>query len=222
MGKLAKHPGTFGRLLPIGGSSSSITLQNARKVPLPSSVLETMDATEMRQAAEETLMPANSFDELFEEHYEPVLRALYLLTGNSHEAEDLAQEAFARIYERGIRLSPTQNVAGYVYRIAVNLHRSRLRRLGVAVRRLRMLHPREVGDDFGPIDDRDVLGKALARLSRAEREALVLVEWVGMTDAEAGEVLGTTPGAISTRISRAKARLRLALREGVDDDDSAS
>jgi RNA polymerase sigma factor (sigma-70 family) len=178
-----------------------------------------MDATEMRQVAEGALVPADSFDELFEEHYESVLRALYLLTGNPHEAEDLAQEAFARIYERGIRLSATRNVAGYVYRTAVNLHRSRLRRLGVAVRRLAMLHPRDVGDDFGPIDDRDVLSRALARLSRAEREALVLVEWVGMSDAEAGEVLGTTTGAISTRISRAKARLRLAFREGADDDD---
>jgi len=178
-----------------------------------------MDATEMRQVAEEALLPANSFDELFEEHYEPVLRALYLLTGNPHDAEDLAQEAFARIYERGIQLSATRNVAGYVYRTAVNLHRSRLRRLGVAVRRLRMLHPRDGGDDFGPIDDRDVLARALARLSRAEREALVLVEWVGMSDAEAGEVLGTTAGAISTRISRAKVRLRRAFREGADDDD---
>jgi RNA polymerase sigma factor (sigma-70 family) len=178
-----------------------------------------MDATEMCQAAEEALLPVGSFDELFESHYEPVLRALYLLTGDPNEAEDLAQEAFAKIYERDIRLSATRNVAGYVYRTAVNLHRSRLRRLGVAVRRLGMLHPRDVGDDFGPIDDRDVLGRALARLSRAEREALVLVEWVGMSDAEAGEVLRTTPGAISTRISRAKARLRLALREGADDDD---
>jgi RNA polymerase sigma factor (sigma-70 family) len=178
-----------------------------------------MDATEMRQVAEETLMPADSFDELFEEHYESVLRALYLLTGNPHEAEDLAQEAFARIYERGIRLSATRNVAGYVYRTAVNLHRSRLRRLGMAVARLRMLRPRDVRDDFGPIEDRDVLGRALARLSRAEREALVLVEWVGMSDAEASEVLGTTPGAISTRISRAKAHLRLVFREGADDDD---
>ena len=173
----------------------------------------------MRQAVEGTLLPANSFDELFQEHYETVLRALYLLTGNPHEAEDLAQEAFARIYERGILPSPTGNVAGYVYRTAVNLHRSRLRRLGVAVGRLRLLRPRDAGDDFGPIDDRDVLGRALARLSRAEREALVLVEWAGMSDAEAGEVLGTTPGAISTRISRAKARLRLAFREGADDDD---
>jgi RNA polymerase sigma factor (sigma-70 family) len=178
-----------------------------------------MDATEMRQVAEEAHLPADSFDELFEEHYEPVLRALYLLTGDPDEAEDLAQEAFATIYERGIRLSATRNVAGYVYRTAVNLHRSRLRRLGVAVRRVRMLHPRDVGDDFGPIDDRDVLSRALARLSSSEREALVLVEWVGMSDAEAGEVLGTTPGAISTRISRAKARLRLAFREGADDDD---
>jgi RNA polymerase sigma factor (sigma-70 family) len=169
--------------------------------------------------AEETHLPADSFGELFEEHYQSVLRAVYLLTGNQYEAEDLAQEAFARIYERGIRLSPSRNAAGYVYRTAVNLHHSRLRRLGIAVARLKMLRPRDVGDDFGPIDDRDVLRRTLAQLSRAEREALVLVEWVGMSDAEAGDVLRTTPGAICTRVSRAKARLRVALKEGAGLDD---
>jgi RNA polymerase sigma factor (sigma-70 family) len=177
------------------------------------------EAPELGQAAEETLLAANSFEELFENHYESVLRALYLLTGNQYEAEDLAQEAFARIYERGIRLSASRNAAGYVYRTAVNLHRSRLRRLGVAVARLKILRPRDVGDDFGPIDDRDVLRRTLAQLSRAEREALVLVEWVGMSDAEAAEALGTTPGAICARVSRAKARLRVARNEGADHDD---
>lgn len=45
-----------------------------------------MDAMEMRQATEETLLPADSFGDLFEEHYESVLRALYLLTGHIERA----------------------------------------------------------------------------------------------------------------------------------------
>jgi RNA polymerase sigma-70 factor (ECF subfamily) len=159
------------------------------------------------------------FEEVFAEHYEPVLRALFLLTGDPFEAEDLAQEAFVRIYERRERLSSSGNVAGYVYRTAVNVYRSRLRRVRMTVRRLGPPRPRDGGDRFDAIDDRDELRRAIADLSRGEREALVLVEWVGMSDREAGEVLGTSPGAVRTRISRAKGHLRPALSEGADHDD---
>ena len=160
-----------------------------------------------------------SFEDVFAAHYEPVLRALYLLTGSPIEAEDLAQEAFVRIYEKRERLSSAGNVAGYVYRTAVNVHRSRLRRVRVAARRLGVLHPPDVGDGLDAIDDRDALRRALAGLSRGEREALVLVEWVGMSDQEAGEVLGATHGAVRTRISRAKSHLRPVLGGGADHED---
>lgn len=156
------------------------------------------------------------FEEVFAQHYEPVLRALYLLTGDRLEAEDLAQEAFVRIYERQERLSSSRNVAGYVYRTAVNVHRSRLRRVRVAVRRRGALQPRDGGGGVDEIDDRDALRRALAELSRGEREALVLVEWIGMSDREAGKVLGASPGAVRTRISRAKGHLRPALKEGAN------
>lgn len=177
-----------------------------------------MDKTEIHELVAEVLRPP-VFEEVFAQHYEPVLRALYLLTGDPLEAEDLAQEAFVRIYERQERLSSSRNVAGYVYRTAVNVHHSRLRRVRVAVRRLGALHPRDGGADFDAIDDRDALRRALAELSRGEREALVLVEWIGMSDREAGEVLGVSSGTVRTRISRAKGHLRPALREGANHDD---
>ena len=177
-----------------------------------------MDKTDVPRVEVDVSAPL-SFEEVFADYFEPVLRALYLLTSDPIEAEDLAQEAFVKIYEKRDRLSSTGNVAGYVYRTAVNVHRSRLRRVRGAARRLGVLHPPDLGDGLDAIDDRDALRRALAELSRGEREALVLVEWIGMSDQEAGEVLGASPGAVRTRISRARSHLRPVLGGGADHED---
>ncbi len=194
------------------------SLRGGRNEPSSRGVYEVMEKTAVEAFSAGVHGPP-AFEEIFAHHYEPVLRALYLLTGDPFEAEDLAQEAFVRIYERRERLLSSLNVAGYVYRTAVNVHRSRLRRVRLAVRRLGAARPREGGEGLDATEDRDVLRRALAELSRGEREALVLVEWVGMSDREAGEVLRASPGAVRTRISRAKGHLRSVLREGVIDDD---
>ena len=73
--------------------------------------------------------PLPDFDTVFAVEYRRLFEVLYLLTRDRAEAEDLAQEAMARAYERwsGIR-DPTR----YVYRTAFNLHRTLRRRLAVA------------------------------------------------------------------------------------------
>jgi len=53
---------------------------------------------------------------------------MYLLTGDRREAEDLAQEALVRAFERWSRVRSMANPPGYVYRTAINLNRNRLRR----------------------------------------------------------------------------------------------
>jgi RNA polymerase sigma-70 factor (ECF subfamily) len=68
------------------------------------------------------------FDDFFADEYPRLGRALYLLTGNREEAEDLAQESMARAYERWDRIQRMASPAGYVYRVATNLHRRRWRR----------------------------------------------------------------------------------------------
>jgi len=64
--------------------------------------------------------------------------------------------------------------------------------------------------------DRDDIGRALSVLSRGQREAVVMVEWLGMTDDEAGALLGISPVTVRVRIHRARAVLRPLLREGDD------
>ncbi|HYU15563.1 MAG TPA: sigma-70 family RNA polymerase sigma factor [Candidatus Acidoferrum sp.] len=145
------------------------------------------------------------FESFFDATYERLLRALYLVTGDRHEAEDLAQEAFVRAYERWDRVSRTGNPAGYLYRTALNAYRSRLRRIAVAARRAMRRIERDPIDES---DDRDEIRRALAALPEGQREALVLVEWLGLTDEEAGAALGVKAVTVRVRMTRARQALR--------------
>ena len=146
-----------------------------------------------------------SYTDFFRAEYETLLRAMYLLTGDRYEAEELAQDAFVKACERWDRVRPMDNPAGYLYRTAVNAHKSALRRIRDSARRVLTL---QASDPISESDDRDGLRRALATLPTNQREAVVLVEWLGLSDVEAGHVLGVSPGAVRVRISRARTSLR--------------
>jgi RNA polymerase sigma factor (sigma-70 family) len=151
------------------------------------------------------------FDAFFDKEYTPLLRLMFGMTGNLVEAEELAQEAMTRALERWDRVSNMSSPAGYVYRTAVNLNRSRLRRLA---RPLRWSRQSERSSDAEP----EVIGSlvsALTALSRGQREAVLLVEWLGLDAREAGRILGISPSSVRSRVHRAKA----SLAEGAGDTD---
>jgi RNA polymerase sigma factor (sigma-70 family) len=164
-----------------------------------------------QKAAERRPKPRpESFESFFEDEYTNLLRAMYLVAGKRHEAEELAQEAFVRAYERWELVRGADNPQGYLYRIGLNLYRSKLRRAARAARKA--IRPPVEPDPFGAADDRDAIGRALATLSRGQREAVVMVEWLGMTDDEAGAALGISPITVRVRIHRARGTLRAILR----------
>ena len=157
---------------------------------------------------------ACTFEAFFRTEYPSLLRAMFLDTGNRYEAEEIVQDAFVRACERWQMVLRAENRAGYVYRMALNGYRSKLRRLARATRKT--LRPQEEPDLFASVDDRDALGRALAVLSMGQREALVLVEWMGMTDDEVGVLLGISPITVRVRIHRARAILRPLLERGAE------
>ena len=83
------------------------------------------------------------FADFFRAEYQTLLRAMYLVSGSRDEAEDLAQDAFVKVLERWDRVREMDNPAGYLYRAAVNSHRSVARRLRLATLRepSRFAHP---------------------------------------------------------------------------------
>lgn len=146
------------------------------------------------------------FETFFEAEYPRLVRALYLITNDRAEAEDIGQEAMVRVLERWDRVRALESPTGYLFRTAINLRRSRLRRLLMGVRRWPEASHRP--DVMQVAEARDELWRALASLPDGQREALVLVEWLGLTDEEAGRLLGIQPVSVRVRISRARATLR--------------
>src|SRR5690349_8376946 len=100
-----------------------------------------MDDTRIATAAgREPFPPANPatperrFEDFFSQHHLRLFRAVWLLTRNRHEAEEVMQDAFLRTWERWDRVSAMPDPVGYLYRTAMNLFRSRRRRAAVALR----------------------------------------------------------------------------------------
>jgi RNA polymerase sigma factor (sigma-70 family) len=152
------------------------------------------------------VVDAPAFEEFFLAEHERLFQALLLLTGDRFEADDLAQEALLRAYERWDRVASMESPAGYVYRTALNLHRSRLRKLVVRARRV--FASVAVEDLSGPVAASHDVRRALARLPRGQLEALILVEWLGLASEEAGRVLGIEASSVRGRLHRGRASLR--------------
>jgi RNA polymerase sigma factor (sigma-70 family) len=145
------------------------------------------------------------FEDFFRDTYARLVRALLALTGDRSEAEELAQEALARAFERWERVRVMASAEGYVFRTALNLHRMSWRR---SVVRRRLAPSTSEVDPIVATERREDLSRALRSLSHGQRAALFLVEWFGLGTEEAARVLGVRPTAIRVRLHRARTKLR--------------
>jgi RNA polymerase sigma factor (sigma-70 family) len=159
----------------------------------------------VRPAAPDAIDAAD-FRAFFEAAYPGLVRTLFLCTSDSTRAEDLAQEAMARTFERWDRVRSLDSPEGYVYKTALNLNRKLVRRL--AVRRRHQPEISEPPDDAGRTLDRVVLQTALDSLPRGQREAVILTEWLGLDSAEAGRLIGVPASTVRSRVRRGHAALR--------------
>jgi len=157
---------------------------------------------------------AGDFEEFFRAEHGRLLRALYLVTGSAEEAGEVAQEAFVRVWERWDRVRDLENPTGYLYRTALNVHRSALRRARRAVGRLAGAGSGR--DPFADADDRDQVIRGLRTLTPRQRAALVLTELLGYGSEEAGAILGVQAVTVRTLASQGRA----ALRSTMEHDDA--
>ena len=152
-----------------------------------------------------------SFEEFFLAERDGLYRALWLVTRNRHEAEEIAQDAFLKVWERWRTVEGMADPSGYLYRAAMNVWRSRGRRAALAVRKVVHAVPHE--DDMRAVEERDVVVRALARLTPRQRAAIVLVDLLGLTSDAAGKALAVRPSTVRVLAARA----RTAVREGMED-----
>ena len=153
---------------------------------------------------------APSFERFYIERYRDVYAAMWLVTRDRHEAEEIAQDAFLRVLERWDRVARFEDPVGYVYRTAMNVWRSRRRRAAVALRRAVGSTRQE--DEIAAAEGRVDMVRDLARLTPRQRAAVVLTDLVGLTSQEAARSLGVRPSTIRVLAARARA----ALHEGME------
>lgn len=155
-----------------------------------------------------------TFERFFECEKDRLLRALYVITGSRREAEDLAQSAFVKVFERWDTVAVMDHPAGYLHRTAMNLFRNQYRRARVALRRT--IEGGDQQDVFKSVDDRDTATRALAALPPRQRAALVLTEALGYSGEETGRLLGIKASTVFALTHQARTALRSAL-ETTDD-----
>ena len=140
-----------------------------------------------------------SFELFFEAERRRLFRALYLMTGSVQEAEELAQDAFLNVWERWDRVSAMADPDGYLYRTAMNLHRSRLRRMMRAAKL--PFSPERSVEPYGAADARDAVVRAIAALSPRQRQALVLTELLDRDTDEAAKSMHVSSSTVRSLVS---------------------
>jgi RNA polymerase sigma-70 factor (sigma-E family) len=148
--------------------------------------------------------------DLYQQHAANAVQLAYLLTGNKHLAEDLAQDAFVRLFGRFQDLRRPEAFAFYLRRTVVNLSRDHFRRLQRerALSRRQRSTDAEDDDQLSRIDARNELLHALQGLPPRQRAAVVLRYCESLSEHETAEILETSVGAVNSLVSRGLAALR--------------
>ncbi|NOP97384.1 MULTISPECIES: RNA polymerase sigma factor SigE [Mycolicibacterium] len=155
-----------------------------------------------------------SWDELVRQHADRVYRLAYRLSGNQHDAEDLTQETFIRVF-RSVQNYQPGTFEGWLHRITTNLFLDMVRRRGrIRMEALPEDYDRVPADDPNPeqIYHDSRLGAdlqaALDSLAPEFRAAVVLCDIEGLSYEEIGATLGVKLGTVRSRIHRGRQALR--------------
>jgi RNA polymerase sigma-70 factor (ECF subfamily) len=150
-------------------------------------------------------------------HYRRLVAALYGLTGDYSDAQDLVQEAYARALARPRQFLDVADPEAWLRTVAINLARTRFRRrrlFDTLVRTGRVARPPESVPGLDP--NRVALVAALQQLSRPTRETIVLHHLADLSVHEVAETLGVPVGTVKARLSRGRAMLATLLNENVE------
>jgi DNA-directed RNA polymerase specialized sigma24 family protein len=156
-----------------------------------------MERSAIERRGAEPLVVALSFEEFFEAEQERLLRILWIVTGSLHEAEDIVQDAFIRVWDRWADVARMESPVGYLHRTAMNIFRNRYRRTVLALRKAVGAAPES--DAFGAVDDRVSIAQAL-----------------GYPSEDAGRMLGVGASTVRSLAHTGRNALRVA-KELADD-----
>lgn len=163
------------------------------------------------QMAGEESLEHGSLGDLYVQHAPDGIRLAFLLTGDRALAEDLVQEAFARLVGRLRHLRDANAFGAYLRRTIVNLSTSHFRHRKVERAYLERIArgPEAATNTNEELDE--TMHEALLRLPERQRAALVLRFYEDLSDVQTAEILRCSSGTVRSLVSRGMATLRTEL-----------
>jgi RNA polymerase sigma-70 factor (ECF subfamily) len=190
---------------------------SSQKTPAPKAASETQLIARAQQGDEE------AFTALFETHKRRVYSLCLRMTGNTAEAEDLAQEAFLQLFRKISTFRGESAFSTWLHRLAVNVVLMHLRKKGlqqISFDEVDTSQDEPVKRDYGDDDrrltgsvDRIGLQRAIADLPPGYRTVFVLHDVEGYEHNEIAEIMGCSVGNSKSQLHKARMKLRERLRQ---------
>lgn len=151
----------------------------------------------------------HEFEVLFQEHWERLCRVVFAILGDWAEAEDLVLETFVQLHRRPP--PATDNLGGWLYRVASNLGlnalRARQRRtryeIQAGAKALETDMPEDPADAFERTQERQRVREVLGKLKPRSSQLLIL-RHSGLSYAEIAEALDLSPTSVGALLARAE------------------
>jgi len=180
----------------------------------------TLDAQAFRQMADAGLLEAAAegshaaFAEIVNRHFQPVYRLVWRMTGGAADAEDLAQEAFVKLWKNPAQLREGAALKGWLMRVASNavIDGSRRPRPSALEEAPEIRDPQARPD--APLDREQaarLVDARVAALPDRQRQALSLVYFEGLTNIEAADAMEVSVDALESLLARARRSLKDSL-----------
>ena len=178
------------------------------------------DAAAFRQMTDAGLLEAAAagthaaFAEIVSRHYQPVYRLVWRMTGGAADCEDVAQEAFVRLWKDPAQVREAAALKGWLMRVASNavIDRSRRPRATALDEAPEIADPQVKPD--APLDRAQaarLVDGRIAALPERQRLALSLVYFEGLTNIEAAAAMEVSVDALESLLSRARRALKESL-----------
>jgi RNA polymerase sigma-70 factor (ECF subfamily) len=173
-----------------------------------------------RTSAAEPPAETAGFDDFYAGTATRIIRQVYALTGDLAEAQDIAQETFARAWQRWSTVSRCDSPEAWARRVATNLAVSRWRRARTATAAVRKLaagaHVPEVNAD------NVALVTGLRTLTKRQRTVLVLYYLADLPVEQVAAELSCSAGTVKSLLARGRTALAAAVREDGSTDGQPS
>ena len=152
------------------------------------------------------------FEEFFANDYSRLVAAVGLAVGNADAARDAVDEALARAWELR-RKDEIESLAGWVRVVAMNVARTEFRRRSAELRATQRMVARTPRDDV-VVDGADALdvARAMAKLSRRQREIIVLHYFLDLSVRDIASELHMSEGGVKACLHRGRASLEAVLQ----------